>query len=486
MPHQGGGPLSGPPRMLQSARPVLLLRVSQQPALHQPVDGRAERDLDNAGVAADLDRAGDRRAVAHLGHGHPEQRGRALETVLGRCVEVRAGADHGDGLRGLELPDAVEPGERARLRRLLGGQRTREVREVLEHGEQHRPVELEALNHLDLERHGPRDVARVTGDLAVALHSVHVAEVDTAAIDLHRADEDRAGSPGVSAKACGAPIRNEPKSPALCESGIVVEGVVPSCPRNGRSRATVATRSCGANSRIGCCAELSGRAASRAASLANRSAASRPTVTPTEWVASNAIVYPCANVNGDASAPHPVQRIDSGPMPSTRVSGHSAPQPGQTGAQYGSPLKRPSIIASCPDAVASDVTSMSRIRIAIASPTRAPATATGWATSCPPRIDGVIIGPQQPGALLTTMCPPSATGPSIATSGPSKPLVNVSTSTVCRPGATAVSMSIACVAMVLLSGQPGPPATGIRNATSSPAARVRERSACSPPITVSA
>src|SRR5690348_9754823 len=117
-------------------------------------------------------------------------------------------------------------------------------------------------------------------------------------------------------------------------------------------------------------------------------------------------------------------------MPSIRVAGHSAPQPGQTGAQYGSPLKRPSIAWSLPDAVAIDVTSMSRMRIAIASPTSAPATATGWATSWPPRIAGVIIGPQQPGAVLTTMWPPSATGPSIGTSGPSSPSVNVSTKTV--------------------------------------------------------
>jgi hypothetical protein len=109
------------------------------------------------------------------------------------------------------------------------------------------------------------------------------------------------------------------------------------------------------------------------------------------------------NVNGVASAPQLAQRIASGPMPSTRVCGHSAPQPGHTGAQYGSALKRPSIGWSLPEAVAIDVTAMSRIRIAIPSPTSAPATATGCATSCPPRIAGVIIGPQQPGAVFTTM-----------------------------------------------------------------------------------
>ena len=74
-----------------------------------------------------------------------------------------------------------------------------------------------------------------------------------------------------------------------------------------------------------------------------------------------------------------------------------APQPGQTAAQYGSPLKRPSIAWSLPDEVAREVTAMSLMRIAIASPTSAPSTATGVQTSWPPRIAGVIIGPQQPG-----------------------------------------------------------------------------------------
>src|SRR4051812_7904805 len=75
---------------------------------------------------------------------------------------------------------------------------------------------------------------------------------------------------------------------------------------------------------------------------------------------------------------------------------------------------------------------MSLMRIAIASPTSAPSTATGVQTSWPPRIAGVIIGPQQPGVEFQTMCPPSATGPSISTSGPSVPSVKVSTNTVRR------------------------------------------------------
>jgi hypothetical protein len=44
-------------------------------------------------------------------------------------------------------------------------------------------------------------------------------------------------------------------------------------------------------------------------------------------------------------------------------------------------LKRPSTKVSLPEAVASEVTVMSRIRMAIASPTSAPATATGRVTS---------------------------------------------------------------------------------------------------------
>src|SRR3954447_3943369 len=119
-------------------------------------------------------------------------------------------------------------------------------------------------------------------------------------------------------------------------------------------------------------------------------------------------------------------------MPSSLVPGHSAPHPGHTGAQYGSPLKRPSIGWSLPDAVALEVTAMSLMRMAIASPTSAPSTATGRHTSWPPRMDGVIIGPQQPGVEFQTMWPPSRTGPSIATSGPSSPSVNVSTNTVAR------------------------------------------------------
>src|SRR5262249_60216996 len=108
---------------------------------------------------------------------------------------------------------------------------------------------------------------------------------------------------------------------------------------------------------------------------------------------SKAIVLPWVKANGVASAPQLTQRTLSGPMPSTFVSGHSVPQPGQTGAQYGSPLKRPSIGRSLPELVAIEVTSMSRMRMAIASPTAAPAAATGVGAPLPPRVDGGAPGP---------------------------------------------------------------------------------------------
>jgi len=127
------------------------------------------------------------------------------------------------------------------------------------------------------------------------------------------------------------------------------------------------------------------------------------------------------NANGAAGAPHSAQRTASSPIPSTTVASSSAPQLAQTFAQYGSPLKRPSIVRSLPEAVATDVTSIERIRIAIASPTSAPSTFTGSVTSWPPLIAGVIIGPQQPGAVFATIVPPSRTVPSTSALGPMMP-----------------------------------------------------------------
>src|SRR5689334_3808959 len=87
---------------------------------------------------------------------------------------------------------------------------------------------------------------------------------------------------------------------------------------------------------------------------------------------------------------------------------------------------------------------MPSTRIAIASPTSAPSTATGRVTSCPPLIAGVIIGPQQPGAVLATMWPPSRTGPSISEPGPMIPSPNRSTKMVSAartPVSTAMTSS---------------------------------------------
>ena len=80
-----------------------------------------------------------------------------------------------------------------------------------------------------------------------------------------------------------------------------------------------------------------------------------------------------------------------------------------------------------PEAVAIEVTRMRWMRMAMASPGSAPSTATGAVTSWPPWNEGVIIGPQQPGAVSATMVPPSATGPSIGWLGPTRPPVKVET-----------------------------------------------------------
>jgi hypothetical protein len=80
-----------------------------------------------------------------------------------------------------------------------------------------------------------------------------------------------------------------------------------------------------------------------------------------------------------------------------------------------------------PDDVTTDVTLTFLMRIAMASPGTAPATATGLVTSCPPLKEGVIIGPQHPGAVSAVIVPPLATGPTMGMLGPTKPPVNVFT-----------------------------------------------------------
>src|ERR1700730_13022515 len=68
-----------------------------------------------------------------------------------------------------------------------------------------------------------------------------------------------------------------------------------------------------------------------------------------------------------------------------------------------------------------------------ASPGSAPAINTGRVTSCPPRIRGVIIGPQHPGAVFPTIVPPSINGPSIGFAGSKMPSVSSDTRTVRLP-----------------------------------------------------
>jgi hypothetical protein len=61
------------------------------------------------------------------------------------------------------------------------------------------------------------------------------------------------------------------------------------------------------------------------------------------------------------------------------------------------------------------------------SPMLAFLIATGSHTSCPPLIVGVIIGPQQPGAVRKVMEPPSLRGPRNLLLGPIIPFVKTST-----------------------------------------------------------
>lgn len=66
--------------------------------------------------AADLDRARDGGAVAHLGDGHIEERSGAGEAVLGSGVEVGADTDDGDGRGGVSAKDGTDATLRGRQR----------------------------------------------------------------------------------------------------------------------------------------------------------------------------------------------------------------------------------------------------------------------------------------------------------------------------------------------------------------------------------
>ena len=96
---------------------------------------------------------------------------------------------------------------------------------------------------------------------------------------------------------------------------------------------------------------------------------------------------------------------------------------------------------------------MSRIRMTIASPTSAPSTATGSVTSWPPLMAGVIIGPQHPGAVLATMCPPSRTVPTTSALGPMIPSQKRFTKTVSAALEVVRSTSTATVPPLIRVGR---------------------------------
>ncbi len=136
-------------------------------------------------------------------------------------------------------------------------------------------------------------------------------------------------------------------------------------------------------------------------------------------------VYPWDILNGDAGAPHFLHLTASSPVPFTSYSGHISPQAGHFFATKGSPTKAPSTGLSTPELDAFDRIFISSTFIAIASPIFAPSTFTGRATSWPPLMFGVIIGPQHPGDVTKTIFPPSVTFPAISTSGPIIPSVSL-------------------------------------------------------------
>src|SRR5258708_10004886 len=79
-----------------------------------------------------------------------------------------------------------------------------------------------------------------------------------------------------------------------------------------------------------------------------------------------------------------------------------------------------------------EVTLISGIRRTTAAAGIVPPQTPGRLTSCPPRILGVIIGPQHPGAVFPTIVPPDVTGPSIGLLGSKIPSVSSETMTVRR------------------------------------------------------
>src|SRR5579885_584052 len=141
------------------------------------------------------------------------------------------------------------------------------------------------------------------------------------------------------------------------------------------------------------------------------------------------MVEPSSKPNGLTTVQHFTQRMLFSPVPSTRLAGHAVPQPGHFLSTNGSSPKAALLVTIVPEEVASDSTRIDSMVMASASPTRAPSTATGRVTSCPPRNSGVIMGPQQPGGTTQRMWPPSLIVAANPRLGPISPPVYSSTKT---------------------------------------------------------
>ena len=131
--------------------------VGEQAARLERGHRRAERDLDDAGRAADLDRARDRRPVHDLRDATCRAARRRGARPLS-VAELRSGPVPTTEI-GSDSSIASTPSRSAsaeRVRALVRGQRLGQERQVLEQREQHRPVDPEPLDDLDLQRDGAR------------------------------------------------------------------------------------------------------------------------------------------------------------------------------------------------------------------------------------------------------------------------------------------------------------------------------------------
>mmetsp|Transcript_1316 Transcript_1316/g.3781 ORF Transcript_1316/g.3781 Transcript_1316/m.3781 type:complete len:241 (+) Transcript_1316:207-929(+) len=176
---------------------VLVEGEVEETELVEPGLGDAKGDGDDAGGAADFDGAGDGGAVFDFGDVDLEEVGGALEAVLGGVVERGAGADEGDGQGVFDRRKVPLFDEFFGLFLFQSGERFGQERQVVQVGEDEGTVQVQVLQQMDLGRDGARHVRRVARDLAVALHGVHVAEVQAAALHLARHNQHGAGADSV-------------------------------------------------------------------------------------------------------------------------------------------------------------------------------------------------------------------------------------------------------------------------------------------------